>query len=584
MASLRTIQKNTLLISSFLCLLLAYSNCSPGGFKIDESATSLSSEAFGQGKGNPFICSDRNQVSVTPLRRLTQEEYSNTLLALLGSSLHTQLQADISTLPSDQLMKSVSDFTASIIDSQMEAYNRIAEKSFQLISSNAANAQRLGGTCITAATVTAACRDQAIQKLGQLAFRRPLTAAELTKYREKVFALGASGAESLGLVVYTLMQSPDFLLHLELGSASDSNSGNSFDLTAYEIASRLSYFLWSAPPDETLYQAAASDSLKDPAAVSAQVERMLSDPRAQAKLNSFFRFWLDPKKYSAQSFSSKFLSGLDVNAVNAEFEREMFEFINHIVWQEKGSFKDLLTSNLSFAKTSQVAGIYGHSPVTNPSAPAVMAGRRKGVLMRGPVLATEGNETHPILRGAKFNNRILCRSLGLPSGVMTNDPKFFSDEARIMASTRERTRGLTASSTCMGCHSQINPFGFAFENFDGLGRFRSQEQVFSQAGEMVATHPVVTHVSGLRPSFVMQAEAEDGYDVIDRLLDGSEAPACFVQQITRYYRIRAEKPEDNCLLADMYDHLQTEEGSEASILESVKSFLTHQSLSRRRFQ
>jgi hypothetical protein len=583
--------KKILLIGANLVLGLIFvffTNCHSGAFEaIDfpSSATGLGSLVGNlSSKGNPFVCTSPNDVSVTPLRRLTRDQYANTLLAVLGSGLFSQLTADINTLPADVLQKNVSDFSASIQDTQMTAYQGIAEKVYQMISTNDSAAQGLAGSCISASPVPPACRDEAIKNLGLQAFRRPLTTDEFAKFRDQVFALGTSGKDGLALTLYTFLLSPDFLFKVEVGEAADPSTDATFKLTSYEIASRLSYTLWSAPPDQTLYSAAANDSLKNPDQLAAQIDRMLADPRAEQKMSGFFQYWLNPRKFSAASFSPDFLQGLDVAAANTEFERELNEYVDYIVWQKKGSFTDLLTSPLSFARTPAVAAIYGHAPVTDSSMPATMSGRRKGLLMRGSVLATEGNETHPILRGVKFRSRFLCATLGLPSGVMTNVPQFFSDLARTQSSTRVRTTGLTSSNACMACHGQINPFGFAFENFDGMGRFRTEERAFSTAGTLLATHAIDTQVDGLVVDPQTSLSAHDGYDVIDDLVEGTQASACFVEQISRYYKIQLEQPQDSCLFSAVYDKIRGSGQTPASIVGGFKQFLSHPSVMQRRFQ
>ncbi len=533
---------------------------------------------------NPFVCSTPQGSPITPLRRLTKEEYTNSLLALVGSNLFAQLLPDVNTLANDALVKSISDFSALIQDTQMAAYQAIAEKAYQLMVANPSIVAQLVGNCITDATTTVNCRDSAITKLGKLAFRRPLTVEEIALYRTQLFPLGTSGVEGIGYVVYHMLQSPAYLLKVEVGDSGDTSSGDTFQLTQYEIASRLAYMLWAAPPDAELYEAADAGLLTDPANLKKQVDRMLANPLTKNRMSAFFSYWLKPSRYAASSYSSEFLKGANVQSMNEEYSREMMAFIDYIVWQKNGTYADLLTSNVSFAGTAEVAEAYGHAPVVSGGGPATMTGRRQGLLMRGPVIVTEGNETHPILRGVKFNNRFLCRQFGLPSGVMTSDPKFFSDEARMKMSTRERTAGITSNTSCMACHSQINPFAFAFENFDGLGRPRSVENAFSTTGTLLTTHPIDTKVDGIVVDPGTKIHAEDGFDVIQQIVDSAQGPACFATQMTRFYRIQLESPEDSCLLSSMYQNLRGKDYSGTSIVKSFTQLLTDPTITRRRFQ
>lgn len=573
-----------IMVSGILfALVTTYTNCGPG-FQMASQSDSLNMSSIGLSKDNPFKCEDPNATSLAPLRRLTRDEYSNSVLGLVGSTIHTQLVDTINTLSADQMMKSLSDFSPIISDSQMSGYQSVAERAYRIISQDLNQAKALGGDCIAVNPISAACKDAAITNLGLLAFRRPLTEVEKVKYRDQVFTLGSSGQDSIGLLVYTYLLSPDFLMLVETGAPTDATPGSSFELTPYELASRLSYSVWSAPPDKILYAAAAANELNDADKLSAQVDRMLQDPRAQTKMRQFFRYWLDPRSYSASAYSASFLEGLNVDNANSEFQREMYEFIDYIVWQKKGSFRDLLTSPVSFAKTPQVAAIYGHDPVTDPSKPAMMSGRRKGLFMRGPILATEGNETHPILRGVKFNTRFLCMPMGLPSGAMVSSSQFFTDDARKIASTRDRTASMTNNVSCMGCHSMINPYGFALENFDGMGRFRNIEKAFSKDGTFLANHPINTAVDSLVVDFNSKSNVTDGMDVVDKMVDSARAPACFVEQISRYYRIRNETNEDSCMLAEMYEKVKGADYADKSILDTFKTFIMSRNMKQRRYQ
>jgi hypothetical protein len=582
----RNLQINFSFFAMIILLMVFNQNCSKG-FEVAEMAefNSSSGSLFNPDAkgGNPFVCSNPNQPAASPLRRLTRTQYSNTLLNAVGPSLHMSLTGSIATLYDDVLAKSVSDFRTQIEDAQMQAYQSVAEKAYFTIQATPTLAVALAGACLSAVPVTSACKTDFVRTFGKKMFRRPLLDSEVNKFTSQVFEKGESATEGVAMTVYAMMISPDFLLRLELGSSTDPTAANVFNLSPYEVASRLSYLLWDAPPDEALMLAADSNRLSNSDQLSAETDRMLKDPRAKSKIHDFFRFWVDPKKSAPTAFSTDFLNGFDVSAANAEFEREMYEFIDYVVFQKNGSFKDLLADSSSFARTNLVAQTYGHAAVTGTS-PAQMDSNRKGLLMRAPVIATEGNETHPILRGVKFKRRFLCDTLGLPSGVMTNDPTFFSDSARMVSSTRARTAGLTSSSTCMACHSSINPFGFALENFDGLGRLRLKEKSYSTMGNFLAEFPIDTRVSGLAIELGSSFSVNDGTEMIDHMLEGNKVPACFVQQIYRYYQMKAETPGDGCQLSSMYDKLKTQDNSGKPLLSVFKELFVYPSVLKRSLQ
>ncbi|MGE0527988.1 MAG: DUF1592 domain-containing protein [Bdellovibrionales bacterium] len=510
--------------------------------------------------------------------RLSKTQYSNTILNLVGSAAHAKVLPLIETLYADVLKNSPLDFTREIDDVQMSAYEAVADKLYSLISSDQALAVSLAGSCISNTPITPACRDAFIDNVGLKAFRRPLTSEEKNRFATKIFSIGKNGAESVGWTVYALVGSPAFNLHLSLGS--ENLASTEYDVTPYEVASRLSYLIADSPPDTALFAAAAAGELSSLEQLRPHVDRLFVTSAAKDKLNRFFTYWLDPKRYGKSAFSSEFLDGVNVDALNVELDKELYEYINYIVFTKKGSFEDLITSRESFARTPAAASIYGHAPVTG-SEPQLTSTERMGLLMRTPVLATEGNETHPILRGVKFRARFLCTPLGLPAGVLLNgDPTFGTEQARIEMSTRKRTEGLTGSTSCMGCHKAINPMGFAFENFDNLGRVRQKEKVYSSAGKLVAEHFIDTNVATSFSSRSAVQHASDGAELISQMMNDSALPACFAKQAHDFYRLRERAPEDDCLLSGMYDNLVIEPGK--SVLDSLKAMVLHESIFRRR--
>ncbi|MBC7467204.1 MAG: DUF1592 domain-containing protein [Bdellovibrio sp.] len=564
-----------------LCLF-AFQNCGPAYVNSSNfSSLGLASRLEttpGAYKQNPFTCKLPTNQAVRSLQRMTQIQYSNNLKSLVGSEIFNQAAPLINSLYEDTLKKNVSDFSNTISDKQMTGYQALAEKVLIYLKATPTALQQLGGACYAQTQVTDACRDAALQNLGLLAFRRPWTTTELKNWVATIYAQGDSPADSLATSIYAMMLSPEFLLHLELGDQT-SGSASSFQLTPYEVAARISYGIADAPPDQTLYAAAAANQLATQNQVEQQVDRLLNTPEAKTKIRNFFIFWLDPRRYSAANFSADFLQGFDVSAANDEYSREMLQYIDYVIFTKKGTFDDLILGQESFAQTASVAGVYGHTP-TSAGIPARMAAERKGLLMRSPVIATDGNETHPIVRGVKFRNRFLCEAFGLPSGINTNDPTFFSDEARLHLSTRDRSAGITAGQTCMGCHSSINPVGFSFENFDSLGRPRKIETAFSSAGKAIAQYPIKTSSSSVTLGGPTSISIQDGSGLVDAIMKENVLAGCFVKQVSRFYRIQLESSDDACLLNGMYE--KTIIKPNATVLEVFKQqFLSSNIFMRR---
>ncbi len=529
---------------------------------------------------NPFQCSSQGSTSMKPMRRLTRDEISNVLASLGSSALTSEIQSKVDTIPQDMIVSKILDYQIFLTEDQVQLYQGLASGVMDLVLSNDTVYSQLAGTCFQQSSLTTACRDAYIDKVSLKTYRRPLTAAEKSDLVARTFTTGVTARESAALVMYRLVLSPQFLFHLDMGTSADPVNG-SLPLSPYEVASRLSFALWDGPPDDTLYNAAKNNQLATLDQVRAQFDRMVLDARAKTKLMRFFRYWLAPKQYSADSFATNFLAEVSsFNATMTEMNREMEKFIEYIVWTKKGSFKDLLLDKTSFASTSQAATIYGHAAVSGANM-AQMGGERAGLLLRTPFLMTEGNETHPIIRGVKLRSRILCEELGAPSGVLVAGNSLFGDAAKAMYSVRHRTTELTKTESCMACHAKINPLGFALEAYDNLGRFRTAEKAFSTVGQLLATHPIDTNVS--EPLIDSStSNLSGGLDMVQKIVDGDRAPACFVKQAHRFYSFQNETAEDNCQLGAVFDKLKTPGYVNAPILDVYREMTVNANIFKRR--
>ncbi|HWU42307.1 MAG TPA: DUF1592 domain-containing protein, partial [Bdellovibrio sp.] len=340
-------RKNLALIASSGVLIFVYQNCSRG-FQTIENMSDFSSIAgslqmqVGAFQKNPFTCASADVQSANSTQRMTRVQYANNLKNLIGAQAYPQFDSAVNTLYSDILKKTVGDFSNTISDTQMTAYQMIAESVYVYLKANVSVLQQLGGTCSQTTPLASICRDAFIQKIGLLAFHRPLTASEVQSWATNVFALGTDTNDSMAATIYAMMLAPDFLLHIEVGDGTSADT-NTFNLTPYEVAARLSYGLMDAPPDQDLLDAAAAGQLSTSAQIEAQVDRILQTQPARDKINNFFTFWLDPRRYPAGDFGTDFLQGVDVAATNDEYARELTEYVDYVVFTKKGTFQDLIT-------------------------------------------------------------------------------------------------------------------------------------------------------------------------------------------------------------------------------------------------
>jgi hypothetical protein len=300
------------------------------------------------------------------------------------------------------------------------------------------------------------------------------------------------------------------------------------------------------------------------------VDRLLASPRAKAKMKGFFSFWLDLRRVTALPSAGPFLAGLDTNGLLDQMSAELDRFVDHVVFTDKGGYRELLTSRHSFATSSRLAALYGHAPPSPATAPAELPEHRRGILLRGPVLASGDDNTHPILRGVFFRRRVLCDPLANPSpaDLVERDVEMIDADPRKL-STAAYTAARTDPASCMVCHAQINPLGFALEAFDSVGRFRTQEVVFDpRTGARVAAHALPGRVApALSPG---DASTVDGpAALVQAIADGGKGAACFVRQMHRYFHLRGETAEDACLLRGALEAMEGGGGIAAAMRASV---------------
>jgi len=316
--------------------------------------------------------------------------------------------------------------------------------------------------------MTAECRGQFIKSFGQRAFRQPVSAVLLARY-EKLFASAPTFAAGLELTITAMLQSPYFLYRRELGEPDPRNPGL-VRLTPYEVASGISYLIARTMPDEALLQAAAANQLSTREQIDAQVERLLTNPDNRATINTFMGEWLETKRVAGVLKDPNVFDFKD--ALRADMERETAALIEDVVFTRKGSLHDLLTTDYTFVNAG-LAKHYGLPAVTGAELVKVTTKRDPGILTQGSLLSGHAGMTFssPTLRGKLVRTRLLCEDLPPPpSNVNTNimPPK----EAK---TTREIFQAHVDNPACGPCHMVMDRIGYAFENYDVVGRYRTEE-------------------------------------------------------------------------------------------------------------
>ena len=314
------------------------------------------------------------------------------------------------------------------------------------------------------------CARSILSRLGRLAYRRFLEAPELDRLIDFYREGSRDGFEAgIELALRFVLASPQFIFRLEAEPA-DVEAGAVYALADLDLASRLSFFLWSSIPDEELLAVAERGRLGEPAELERQVRRMLADPRAAALVENFAGQWLYLRNLGNTHPDPPTFPDFDDNLRRA-LQRETELFFESIM-QEDRSVLDLLTADYTFvnerlARHYGMRGIYGDRfrrvPVTDEA--------RRGLLGHGSVLTVTSyaTRTSPVLRG----NWILENLLGAPPPPPPPDVPDLEDTGSAEGlSIRERLTRHRANPACATCHARMDPYGFGLENFDAIGRWR----------------------------------------------------------------------------------------------------------------
>jgi len=361
----------------------------------------------------------------------------------------------------------------------------------------------------------APCARKIVANLATHAFRRPVTdedIAPLMRFYErtsKTDGFEAGVRESLAAI----LASPMFLYRAEATVDEGARA-----LTDLELASRLSFFLWSSLPDDELIKIAAKGDLSKPEVLKAQVHRMLADPRAISLTRDFAFQWLNIAKMDTIAPSQALFSyAAGVYDVRPAFKKELELFMDSVLRSDR-SVVDLLTADHTYLN-EQVAMVYGMTDIKGNGFRRVTLTdpNRFGLLGKGAVLMTTANpnRTAPVLRGVWIMERLL----GTPPAQPPPNVPDLNDAVtgNKPTTTREKTEIHRRNPACASCHAVMDPLGFALENFDTVGGFHTVDAVSRQPIDTAAVMPDGTRLSG--PADLHQALAVRGDQLVQTITE-----------------------------------------------------------------
>ncbi len=316
-----------------------------------------------------------------------------------------------------------------------------------------------------------ACAEKVLANLAHRAYRRPVTSDDMPQ----LLALYKQGAEDGGfesgvrLAMQKILVSPDFLFRAELDPAS-ATPGSVYQVNDVELASRLSFFLWSSIPDDELLAVAEKGQLHDPSVLQAQVKRMLADSRSESLIKNFVGQWLFLRNIERISPDTTAFPKFDENLRQA-MQKETELLVGNTLKEDK-SVADLLSTDYTFlnerlAEHYGIKGVYGNEfrrvKLEDPN--------RYGLLGQASILAVTSypNRTAPTIRGKWVMEQLLGTP---PPPPPANVPSLKEDQTTQKLTMRERMEQHRSNPACAACHKMMDPLGFALDNFDGIGGWR----------------------------------------------------------------------------------------------------------------
>ena len=320
------------------------------------------------------------------------------------------------------------------------------------------------------------CAERILSALMRRAYRRPVTSVDLQKpmgfYKESRRAEGFDAAIETALSA--VLVSPQFLFRVEQDPSGVAPNA-AYRLSDLELASRLSFFLWSSIPDEELLKTAERGKLSEPGMLEQQVRRMLADPRSRSLVSHFAGQWLYLRNLESATPDLRLFPDFDDNLRQA-FRQETELFFESVLREDRNVL-DLLKSDYTYLN-ERLAKHYGIPNVYGSRFRRVVLdkdSKRGGLLRQGSILTVTSyaNRTSPVIRGKWVLENIIGTP---PPPPLPNVPTLKDNTVSATLSVRERLAEHRANAVCASCHDMMDPVGFSLENFDAVGRWRTLEE------------------------------------------------------------------------------------------------------------
>lgn len=485
-----------------------------------------------------------------PLRRLNRTEYDNSVADLLG--LELGLAASFPPDPSSFGFDNIGP-ALSFSPVQLELYHAAARKAVAAVRATRLTAPETHARVFGGPDETdPASARPLIRRLAEQAFRRPLADGQLDRL-VAIYEQSRATEDhetALGHVLTAVLISPHFLIRLEHNREAATEP---YRIDGHELASRLSFFLWSRPPDEELLMLAAAGKLAKPEALAAQVRRMLADRRSGALVRNFFGQWLGLRGLADKQVDSDVFPEYDA-ALAGLLVAEVEAVLTEIVAQDR-PLSHLIDADYTYLN-DRLARHYDLPAVAGTELQRVSLSdrRRGGVLTSGALLMSQAdpNRTNVPRRGNYIADRILGRA---PPPPPPDVPALDTAAGGRTLTLRELLEKHRESATCGGCHGRIDPIGFSLENYDAIGRWRTLD-----AGQPIDP-------SGTLPD----GHELDGPVALKDYLLGAREP--FLRQFARMLLIyalgRGLEEADECVVRDLIAAAEADDLRFSAVVQAV---------------
>ncbi len=451
------------------------------------------------------------------LRLITAEQYRNTLAYVFGPSI-TIPSAFAPMTRTDGLL-GVGTSLAGVTASQMEIYQKTAATAAAQVVNERNRYFLVPCTPNAADAADDACARTFLAAVGRLVYRRPLPDDRLNEY---VVEANASATKlkdfyaGLGAALEGMLLSPRVLMVSERGEPDPAHAGQQ-RLDGYSLASRLSFFLWNAAPDDLLLKAAASGELHTQKGLSKTVDRMLASPRLEGGMRAFFDDMFAFDSFDNLAKDGQIYPVFTGVAVQDAREQTLRTAIDHLVTKDK-DYRDLFTTRSTFISPS-LATIYKLPTTPGWNAYEFPADSpRMGLVTQISFLAGHAHpgRSSPTLRGKALREILLCQTVPRPPANV--DFSAVENPSSTIKTQRDRVALHLKNPVCAGCHKITDPMGLALENFDGAGQFRITEK-----GEAI-------DASGSLDG----KEFKDVTGLAVALHDHPQVPSCLVKRVFAY--------------------------------------------------